>query len=77
MKEVILFWLKDIGAWGALGIGAGAGIVTFLTDRSGGKILKSIGIGLAVAFFCYQPELVLNKVSEILSTLVNLFKIGG
>ena len=53
MKEVILLLLKDVGAWGAL------------------------GIGLAVAFFCYQPELVLNKVSEILSTLVNLFKIGG
>lgn len=77
MKEVILLLLKDVGAWGALGIGAGAGIVTFLTDRSGGKILKSIGIGSAVAFFCYQPELVLNKVSEILSILVNLFKIGG
>ena len=73
MKEIVKLMLSDVGAWTAIGI---AGAVALIT-RSGGKILGTVVAGLLIAYFCWNPETVMNKASEILNLLVNMFKIGG
>ncbi|MBZ2021413.1 TcpD family membrane protein [Streptococcus sanguinis] len=77
MKEIVKLFLSDVGAWTAIGISGAVALIIFLTSRSAGKIIGTIVAGLLIAYFCWNPETVMNKTSEILNLLVNMFKIGG
>ena len=77
MKEIVKLMLSDVGAWTAIGIAGAVALIIFFTTRSGGKILGTVVAGLLIAYFCWNPETVMIKASEILNLLVNMFKIGG
>ena len=77
MKEIVKLLLSDVGAWTTLGSAGAVAVIIFLTTRSGGKIIGTIVTGFLIAYFCWNPETVMNKASEILNLLVNMFKIGG
>lgn len=70
MKDLVVDFLSEQGAWFAVGAGASLGIWVFLKTKSFGKGLSVALGGFALAFFCLYPELCMAKGGEFLKWAV-------
>lgn len=76
MKDLAIQLSQTFLTWVALGTGAGVAVHQFFEKKSFGKAGVAFLAGCVVAFCCYQPETVLNKVFEGANWALNLIHFG-
>lgn len=76
MKDLAIQFSQTFLTWIALAVGCGVAIRFFFEKKSFGKAAVAFVAGCVIAFCCYQPETVLNKVFDGANWALNLIHFG-